>query len=270
MSRLDELFEKSFQEKLRLLEQEWSKFRPSKSNEDWTEQKIYREMLLRLRKERNEMTESKWKSTGDPHLSASVSEYKTVLFKQFKSRHCDYKVSPVYHFMQEEYPKLKERFLIKFIHVPHFSSEINSQLSEFYLGEKEVVEELAHYEAILEFINKLEVEETDILISQRYPRRSEAISPNEKAELTFPDDVLDLITKGNDVEAANRLSSYLKENEFPADLIKDAIQIQGLLANAERDFHHQKITLEQKYVQFSKTREAMLALVKRVQEKQNP
>lgn len=160
--------------------------------------------------------------------------------------------------------------MIKFSIAPDNSAITNLQLSEFFSDEKEVVEQLAHHEAILKFINKLEVEESDIFMNQRYPRKSEAVSPNEKAELTFPDDVVDLIEKGNDVEAAKKLSSYLKENEFPADLIKEATQIQALLANAERDFHYQKITLEQKNVQFSKAREAILTLVKRVQEKQKP
>jgi len=268
MSYLDQLFEKCVQEKLRLLEQECLEFRTSHAH--WTEQKTYREILLRLRKERNEMTESKWKNGGDLYLSASLSEYKTALFSWFQRRNDDYQVKPVHHFMQEDYPKLQQNFLIKFSLVPDNSEVTKLQLSEFFSSKEEVTEQLAYYEAILKFILKLEVEESDILFKQRYLKTLESVKLSETAELTFPDDVLDLITKGNDVEAAKRLSSYLKENEFPADLIKEATQIQALLANAERDFHHQKITLEQKNVQFSKTREAMLALVKRVQEKQNP
>ncbi|HRI60458.1 MAG TPA: hypothetical protein PK228_12060 [Saprospiraceae bacterium] len=238
MSHLDELYEKNFQEKFQLFEQEWEEFRAS--HEHWTEQKIYKEMLLRLRKERNETVESKWKRGGDPYLSSSLSEYKTALFSWFQGRNNDYKVNPVHHFIEEAYPKLNGRFIIKFSIAPDNSEVTNLQLSEFFTSKEEVVKQLAHYEAILKFILKLEVEESDILRKQRYPRNSVLVDTNEKADLPFPDGIRGLISNGSTEKAAERLTEHLKI--ISSNFVNKAVSLQGRINSCKNQFNDGLIT----------------------------
>ncbi len=250
-----------------MLDQEWQKFQAEK--EHWTESKRYKHVLINLRKERDGMAESKWKSTGDPYLSSSLSEFKRTLFDWFQCRDNDYKEDAVRYFFQEDYQKLRENFLIDFLIISTDSPETRQQISEFNLPEEEVVEQLAHYEAILKFISNLEADEKDILLKQKYSKTLESANLSAIIELPFPDNVSNLIKGGYDDEAAEQLSVYLKENKFSIDFLNDATQIQANLATAEKDFNKQKISIEQRSVQLSKARDAMLSLVKRAHEKHN-
>ena len=128
---------------------------------------------------------------------------------------------------------------------------------------------MAHYEAILKFINKLENEESDIRRSQIYPRKSKSINSNENADLDFPDDILDLIEKGQDVKAAEHLVYRLKAHGSSSEFLHEAIHIQASLSTAAHQFYEKLIKEEDKDVKYSRIRKSMLALIDQIKERKN-
>lgn len=153
--------------------------------------------------------------------------------------------------------------------VTDLDSEITQhQLSEFFnCTEKETIEQLALYEAVLKFINNLEVEEHDILFRQRYPGRLESVKQNEISELPFPDDVHQLIKNGDDLKAVERLENHLNESGLLDKFEGEIIPIQANLTTADRDYCQGVMTWGEKNIQLQKARKLILALVKRVQER---
>lgn len=241
MSHLDELFEKNFQEKLRVIEQEWSEFQSS--NMRWTKHKIYEEMLIRLRKERDGMIESKWKNIGDSDLSFHLFEYKKSLFDWFQNRHIVYREETVHNFMQEDYPKLKKNFESKFLVVPKFNEGINLQLSEFFsIKEGEIVEQMAHYEAILEFIKKLESADKkdgkevpsfadkvrDLFAASQYDEAFELfINHLKNTSSPLLDEVIIVKSRYTEVRKKSRMTliEYLEESNILAQITSSALAI---------------------------------------------